>query len=252
MLDMAADKSEKSPLESRTGWNDLPGELRNQIYEYALVGCRRQLGNLPTNRCKFNLPLANKQIHKEFSSFDDGRFQVNLDIRDQGIPRDFNFSRVKELEIIWDRSSGSVATCTEQLQQFVHGITALSVLTQRLIPADGLERLTIRITNIPQEMAGTGSSVLVGALMPWVRAVQAKLDKAEAEGRKWTVEGEIDGTKCQFKKSALDLLELLPSGEWDVNARESRNWAARFSRKVKRKISRCLGVSFMGSTRFAV
>lgn len=53
-----------------------------------------------------------------------------------------------------------------------------------------------------------------GGMMPWAKAVPANLDRAEAEGREWTVEGKIVGQKFQFKKSALNLLELVLEGGW--------------------------------------
>ena len=197
----------------KTGWNSLPGELRNKIYHYVLDSARG-FQHIPADgvidlRHMQYLPwhafCISKQIRQEMSAIlykgSNGRFRLYGYDWKYHLGRYFDFSQIKELEIVWDpiaipgQHPESLRSLREYGLPYTHIMKLLRQLTIRLSQVEGFKRLAIEdpiAVCIP-------SAVIAAALTPWAEAVQKKSTETEVStyvSEHLTGDTSID--KCTF------------------------------------------------------
>lgn len=146
----------------KTGWNSLPGELRNKIYHYVLDSTRgfdkvpadgvidlRYMRDLPWHALRIN-----KQLRQEMSAIlytgSNGRFRLSAHGWKHHLGRYFDFSQVKDLEIVWEPMATPVAwplRVGEIRRKYrlphIHEMNQLRQLTMRLSKVKDFRRLAV-------------------------------------------------------------------------------------------------------------
>ena len=207
-----------------SGWNALPGELRNMIYDHALMSWVKEPGHQNLTRMLKNyvkepglvkvvdfsnsaahLRNTSKKIQQEVSEIlhDHGHYRVNGYTWRRDIPSGFDFSKVKSFEIILSEMEHVDSSNMRDLDENMRMLTAL------LIQAEALQHLTIRFA---PGMTHCGPLCFdkrkwVSVLTPWAKALQDKLNKAKIERQR------LGENVTNTEKSALDHLRLIPETE---------------------------------------